>query len=69
MAVALIVAAGRGERLGSGRPKALVTLCGRPMLEWSLSALREVPAVEHIVVALPPESLAAVRTGVDGAAD
>jgi len=26
MAVALIVAAGRGERLGSGRPKALVQL-------------------------------------------
>ena len=29
MAVALIVAAGRGERLGSGRPKALVTRCGQ----------------------------------------
>ena len=42
MAVALIVAAGRGERLGSGRPKALVTLCGRPMLEWSVDALRAV---------------------------
>ena len=45
MAVALIVAAGRGERLGSGRPKALVTLAGRPMLEWSVAALRQVAAV------------------------
>ena len=53
MAVALIVAAGRGERLGSGRPKALVTLAGRPMLEWSVAALRAVSAVERIVVALP----------------
>ncbi|MBV9473439.1 MAG: 2-C-methyl-D-erythritol 4-phosphate cytidylyltransferase [Solirubrobacterales bacterium] len=53
MAVALIVAAGRGERLGSGRPKALATLGGRPMLEWSVRALRAVPAVEAIVVALP----------------
>ena len=43
MAVALIVAAGRGERLGSGRPKALVPLCGRPMLEWSVASLRAVP--------------------------
>src|SRR3974390_670022 len=40
MAVALIVAAGRGERLGSDRPKALVALAGRPMLEWSVEGLR-----------------------------
>ncbi|MEA2211488.1 MAG: 2-C-methyl-D-erythritol 4-phosphate cytidylyltransferase [Solirubrobacteraceae bacterium] len=57
MAVALIVAAGRGERLGFGRPKALVPLCGRPMLEWSVDALRSVPAVEEIVIALPAEAL------------
>src|SRR5690348_8134617 len=54
MAVALIVAAGRGERLGYGWPKALVTLAGRPMVEWSIRALRGVPAVEQIVLALPP---------------
>lgn len=57
MAVALIVAAGRGERLGSDRPKALVTVCGRPMLEWSVAALAAVKAVEQIVVALPPDAL------------
>jgi 2-C-methyl-D-erythritol 4-phosphate cytidylyltransferase len=28
-------------------------LAGRPMLEWSIAALRQVPAVEQIVVALP----------------
>ena len=44
MAVALIVAAGRGERLGFGRPKALVMLSGRPMLDWSVAALRAVRA-------------------------
>ena len=53
MAVALLVAAGRGERLGADGPKAFVVLAGRPMLEWSLDALRLVPAVERIVVALP----------------
>jgi 2-C-methyl-D-erythritol 4-phosphate cytidylyltransferase len=59
VAVALIVAAGRGERLGSGRPKALVTLSGKPMLEWSVAALRAVEAVVRIVVALPPGELEA----------
>src|SRR5580693_9406161 len=63
MAVALIVAAGRGERLGSGRPKALVKLAGRPMLEWSVLALRSVAAVERIVVALPPDELACAPAG------
>jgi 2-C-methyl-D-erythritol 4-phosphate cytidylyltransferase len=63
MAVALIVAAGRGERLGSGRPKALVLLCGRPMLEWSVTALRSVPAVTQIVVALPADELDAAPAG------
>jgi 2-C-methyl-D-erythritol 4-phosphate cytidylyltransferase len=53
VAVALVVAAGRGERLGSAGPKTLVELGGRPMLLWSVAALRAVDAVEQIVVALP----------------
>jgi 2-C-methyl-D-erythritol 4-phosphate cytidylyltransferase len=53
MAVALVVAAGRGERLGSDRPKAFVILAGRPMLEWCVDVLREAPAIDQIVVALP----------------
>jgi 2-C-methyl-D-erythritol 4-phosphate cytidylyltransferase len=57
MAVALIVAAGQGERLGSGRPKALVLLSGKPMLQWSVDALSAVGAVERIVVALPADAL------------
>ncbi len=51
MAVALLVAAGRGERLGSTGPKALVALYGRPMLEWSVDVLRA--TCETVVVALP----------------
>lgn len=63
MAVALIVAAGRGERLGSDRPKALVSLAGRPMLEWSVETLRGVAGVERIVVALPAEAVDAAPEG------
>jgi 2-C-methyl-D-erythritol 4-phosphate cytidylyltransferase len=56
MAVALVVAAGSGERLGAPSPKAFAVLAGRPMLEWSLEALR-VAGVERIVVAVPPERI------------
>jgi 2-C-methyl-D-erythritol 4-phosphate cytidylyltransferase len=63
MVAALIVAAGRGERLGTGRPKALVPLGGRPMLEWSVAALRAVPAVTRIIVALPADELDAAPMG------
>jgi len=68
MAVALIVAAGRGERLGSGGPKALVMLAGKPMLHWSVDALREVSAVERIVVALPAEAVGEAPEGTVGVA-
>src|SRR5438874_7746429 len=66
MAVALIVAAGRGERLGSEGPKALVTLAGKPMLQWSVEALQQVPAVDRIVVALPPEAVGEAPAGTIG---
>jgi 2-C-methyl-D-erythritol 4-phosphate cytidylyltransferase len=52
-AVALVVAAGRGERLGSPGPKAFVMCGGRPLLEWSIDALKAVPEIGHIVVATP----------------
>ena len=63
------MAAGRGERLGEDRPKAFVTLAGRPMVEWSVEALRAVASVERIVVALPPgEDAPAGTVGVAGGA-
>ncbi|MGA7397853.1 MAG: 2-C-methyl-D-erythritol 4-phosphate cytidylyltransferase [Solirubrobacterales bacterium] len=51
---ALIVAAGSGQRLGAGGPKALVELAGRPMYQWSLDALRAATLVDQIVIAVPP---------------
>ncbi len=69
-ATALVVAAGRGERLGSGGPKALVVVSGRPLLAWSLDTLRSVAAVERIVVALPEGVEAPEGTiGVPGGAE
>jgi 2-C-methyl-D-erythritol 4-phosphate cytidylyltransferase len=69
MAVALIVAAGSGERLGAGRPKALVELAGRPLVQWSIDALRDVEGIERIVIALPPGTASPPGvTGVEGGA-
>ena len=66
-AVALVVAAGSGERLGADRPKAFVSLAGRPMYEWSLDALRAA-GIEEIVVAVPPgERVPGVRSVPGGA--
>jgi 2-C-methyl-D-erythritol 4-phosphate cytidylyltransferase len=68
VAVALLVAAGSGERLGASRPKAFVVLAGRPMLEWSLAAMNDA-GIEHVVVAMPEgEETPAGCTGVRGGA-
>jgi 2-C-methyl-D-erythritol 4-phosphate cytidylyltransferase len=50
----VIAAAGSGQRLGAGGPKAFVELAGRPMIEWSLEAFRAAASIEEIVVAVPP---------------
>jgi len=49
----VILAAGRGTRLGSltaDRPKALVELAGRPLLDWTLAAARAAGEDEVVVV-------------------
>jgi len=69
MPIALILAAGSGERFGAGAPKAFVELAGRPLVQWSVDALRAVAAIEQIVVALPQGADAPVGTsGVQGGA-
>jgi 2-C-methyl-D-erythritol 4-phosphate cytidylyltransferase len=50
---AVIAAAGSGERLGAGGPKAFVPLGGRPMIAWSLDACLACDAVAGVVVAVP----------------
>ena len=64
--VGLLVAAGSGERLGAGAPKAFVDCAGRPLLEWSLDALRAV--CDRVVVAVPPALASGERDRVAGAA-
>jgi 2-C-methyl-D-erythritol 4-phosphate cytidylyltransferase len=62
MTVAAIVpAAGRGERLGPGQPKALRTLGGVPMLVHAVRALSRARLVDLVVVAAPADGVAEVK--------
>jgi len=58
---AIVPAAGRGERLGPGQPKALRTLDGVPMLVYAVQALARARLVELVVVAAPPGGVADVE--------
>lgn len=51
---ALIVAAGRGERLGGDIPKQYRQLAGKNVLAWSVEALAKA-GVDQIVIAIAPE--------------
>src|SRR3954469_4543294 len=67
MAVALLVAAGRGVWPGTGGSKACALWGGGRMLEWSVAALSAVDEIDRIVVALPPGVHAPAGTiGVPG---
>jgi 2-C-methyl-D-erythritol 4-phosphate cytidylyltransferase len=52
-ALAIIVAAGRGERMGQGRPKAFLSLAGQPLLLRAARALEAAPGVEALVAVVP----------------
>jgi 2-C-methyl-D-erythritol 4-phosphate cytidylyltransferase len=56
MTVALLLAAGSGERLGARLPKGWVEIAGRPLLSWSLDVLARTESVEQIVLTVPPGS-------------
>lgn len=59
---AIVPAAGRGDRLGPGAPKALRTLGGIPMLVHAVRALTQSRVVDLVVVAAPEDSVDAVAS-------
>jgi 2-C-methyl-D-erythritol 4-phosphate cytidylyltransferase/2-C-methyl-D-erythritol 2,4-cyclodiphosphate synthase len=56
---AIIAAGGRGQRLGGARPKQLLSIGGRPMLERSVSVFLAHPSIDEVVVALAADLAAA----------
>ncbi|MCZ4557303.1 2-C-methyl-D-erythritol 4-phosphate cytidylyltransferase [Rhodococcus sp. PvR044] len=67
--IALVPAAGRGERLGEGIPKAFVTVRGVSMLRLAVEGLIESGVVDRVVVIVPADRIDSVRAelpeGVD----
>jgi 2-C-methyl-D-erythritol 4-phosphate cytidylyltransferase len=55
---ALVVGAGRGERLARAEPKAFVPLAGRPLIAHALETLASVAAIERVVPVVPAAQLA-----------
>lgn len=62
-ATAIVVAAGSGERLGAGGPKALVEVAGRPMFEWSLIACEDAARIGQVIIAAPPGEAESFEAG------
>ncbi|HYJ77231.1 MAG TPA: 2-C-methyl-D-erythritol 4-phosphate cytidylyltransferase, partial [Actinomycetes bacterium] len=60
-AAALVVAGGRGERLGPGDPKAFRSVGGVPMLVHAVRALAAASCVAHVVVAAPVDAVERTR--------
>lgn len=67
----VLVAAGRGERLGAGKPKAFVELGDRTLIEHCISTVTAIPGGGHLVIVVPEElaaeALALVAAAAPGA--
>jgi 2-C-methyl-D-erythritol 4-phosphate cytidylyltransferase len=66
--VAVVPAAGLGERLRAGIPKAFCELDGRTLLEHAVSGLLESQVVNHVVVAVPADRIAQAEKVLAGQA-
>ena len=66
---AVVPAAGRGERLGPGAPKALRPVAGEPLLVHAVRGLLESGQVDLVVVAAPPGRAADVDALLRNALD
>src|SRR5215210_797779 len=63
---ALIVAAGKGERLGGGVPKQFRTIGGKPVLRWAVESLSRHPAVRATRVVVGQDQQADASAALNG---
>jgi 2-C-methyl-D-erythritol 4-phosphate cytidylyltransferase / 2-C-methyl-D-erythritol 2,4-cyclodiphosphate synthase len=64
--IALVVAAGRGTRLGAPLPKQYLPLAGKPVLRYSLETLTSHPGIEAVRVVFNPDDAASYEAAARG---
>jgi 2-C-methyl-D-erythritol 4-phosphate cytidylyltransferase len=64
MTTAIIVAAGKSERMGGGVDKAFLSLVNKPVVAWSLIAFERCPEVDRIVLVVRKDQLLASKAVV-----
>src|SRR3984957_3127619 len=52
--VAVVLGGGVGTRFGAPRPKQLLTLAGKTLVEHCVAAFAQAPAIDEIVLVMPP---------------
>ena len=62
----VIVAVGRGERVGGAIPKQYVSLLGKPMLRWTVEAFARHPAIDLVQVVIGVNDEAAYTDATRG---
>src|SRR5271165_3859941 len=66
MNIAMIVAAGRGYRLGGPLPKQYLTLGGQPILRRTITALASHKDIDAVQVLIHPDDVALYEAAVEG---
>ena len=64
MTTAIILAAGKSERMGGGVDKAFLSLVNKPMVAWSLMAFEKCPDIDRIVLVVRKEQVVASKAVV-----
>ena len=64
MTTAIIVAAGKSERMGAGTDKAFLSLVNKPVVAWSLIAFERCPDIDRIVLVVRKDQLVASKAVV-----
>ena len=64
MVTAIIVAAGKSERMGSGTDKAFLSLGPKPVIAWTLLAFERCTDVDSVVLVVRKDQLTAAKAVV-----
>ncbi|HWA22113.1 MAG TPA: bifunctional 2-C-methyl-D-erythritol 4-phosphate cytidylyltransferase/2-C-methyl-D-erythritol 2,4-cyclodiphosphate synthase [Caulobacterales bacterium] len=65
-AAGLVVAAGKGVRAGGAIAKQYASVGGKPLLRWSLEALKACPEVSRLIVVIDPVDEAMAAAAAEG---